>query len=106
MCHLDTQDCLDKMNEFPYRHVLKSGHFIPLTDNITFSKAYSDYIEANNKPDIMKETNYFVISLDINVLYPLLDGSTNCFKFKNFSTTFPIRPSPIPAHFPPQTPTI
>ena len=89
------------MNKVPYRNVLKLSFFMPLdNNNVAFSKAYCNHTKPNTKPEIVNQTNYFVINLELNILYPPLDGFVNCFDCTKFSTTFPVRSSPIPLPLP------
>ena len=53
------------------------------------------YKKRNAKPDIVDESDHFLINMDINVLYPPLDVSLDCFDFTKLSMTFPTHPHPV-----------
>lgn len=52
-------------------------------------------IKLNTKPGLVTDTDHFVVNMDINVLYPPLDISLDCFYFTKLSLTFPVC-SPAP----------
>ena len=94
ICTSDPADCWTKMNKFPYLYLTKSGCGIKMIDINDFTHAFTSYKKNNTKLELVADSDDFIITMDINILYPPIDVSLDCFDFTKLSLTFPVHPYP------------